>query len=949
MNSNDRNLTNGHFGQPRTAMRWGFVFALACALLLASMASSAGSGVPTASAASVEIVSVTLNGGTQPGFDSDGDGISTGGEKGTPATVRPLGDIEVFIVENNGTWKATEWAFDNGVGTTDFGCESLPESVIVSDPNPRETNLTIQAPDGPSGSYDLTIIIHPNANCQGTNVATLTLGSAFSVSNSAPLAATVPDQTGRDEEQGISVDASTSDVDGDALTYSATGLPAGLSIDTNTGLITGTLDSNASQGGPASDGVYTVEVTADDGNGGAASYQFTWTVSIDTTPPMITPTVTGTLGNNGWHVSNVEVSWTVTDSDTAIISTSGCETGYITTDTAGTTITCAAVSFGGTASESVTIQRDSTAPTIIGNAPPDPNVNGWNNTDVTVSYYASDSLSGIDAAASDLGDDVLTSEGSGQSASGAAVDLAGNSASVTVGGINIDKTAPTTTGSASPDPNVNGWNNTDVIVSYYASDSLSGIDAAASDLGDDVLTSEGSGQSASGAAVDLAGNSASVTVGGINIDKTAPTTTGSASPDPNVNGWNNTDVTVSYYASDSLSGIDAAASDLGDDVLTSEGSGQSASGAAVDLAGNFALVTVGGINIDKTAPTTTGSASPDPNVNGWNNTDVIVSYYASDSLSGIDAAASDLGDDVLTSEGSGQSASGAAVDLAGNFALVTVGGINIDKTAPAVTPAPDQMAEATEAFGANVSYPAATATDEVGVENGPSCTPFSGSMFPLGTTTVTCTATDAAGNLGSARSTVTVRDTTAPVVTVPADITAEPTSASGAAVVFATTANDIVSGRLTTTCAPASGSIIPIGVTTGVSCSSMDSAGNANSATFTITVLTSEEVIERLIAEVDGLVLDTLTQGQANSLTAKLAGALNHLNKGSERGARAKLNDFINQVNNYISSGKLTPGQGQSLIDSATNARNAISEQSIHSNRVRVRTPAEGDPSLSRS
>src|SRR5690606_349902 len=69
-----------------------------------------------------------------------------------------------------------------------------------------------------------------------------------------------------------------SDVDAsDVLTYTATGLPDGLAISAD-GKITGTPTSSASQGGPGSDGVYTVTVTADDGNGGTGAHTFTWTI-----------------------------------------------------------------------------------------------------------------------------------------------------------------------------------------------------------------------------------------------------------------------------------------------------------------------------------------------------------------------------------------------------------------------------------------------------------------------------------------------------------------------------------------------------------------------------------------------------------------------------------------------------------------------------------------------
>ena len=88
---------------------------------------------------------------------------------------------------------------------------------------------------------------------------------------------------------------------------------------------------------------------------------------------------------------------------------------------------------------------------------------------MTVSYVASDvGGSGIDLSASDFGNDVLTMDGAGQSATGIAVDMAGNSASAIVNNINIDGTPPTISGSASPAPDRNGWNNTNVM-SYLAS------------------------------------------------------------------------------------------------------------------------------------------------------------------------------------------------------------------------------------------------------------------------------------------------------------------------------------------------------------------------------------------------------------------------------------------------------------------------------------------------
>ena len=65
-----------------------------------------------------------------------------------------------------------------------------------------------------------------------------------------------------------------------------------------------------------------------------------------------------------------------------------------------------------------------------------------------------------------------------------------------------------------------------------------------------------------------------------------------------------------------------------------------------------------------------------------------------------------------------------------------------------------------------------TASDNVGVTSGPTCTPQAG-LFPVGTTTVTCIAMDAVGNVGTASFsvTVTLEETPGPIITVPSDQT----------------------------------------------------------------------------------------------------------------------------------------------------------------------------------
>lgn len=190
----------------------------------------------------------------------------------------------------------------------------------------------------------------------------------------------------------------------------------------------------------------------------------------DTTPPSVTPSVTGTVGSNGWFTSNVGVTWTIVDAESSTTST-GCDAQTVTADTAGMTFTCTATSEGGSTTEQVTVKRDATAPTLVGSRLPLANANGWNNTNVAVSFSCGDALSGV---ASCVGNSTQAAEGSGQSVQGVATDLAGNTASTYVTGINIDKTTPAV---ALTSP-VNGASlalNQALAAAYSCSDALSGV------------------------------------------------------------------------------------------------------------------------------------------------------------------------------------------------------------------------------------------------------------------------------------------------------------------------------------------------------------------------------------------------------------------------------------------------------------------------------------------
>jgi aryl-phospho-beta-D-glucosidase BglC (GH1 family) len=157
-----------------------------------------------------------------------------------------------------------------------------------------------------------------------------------------------------------------------------------------------------------------------------------------------------------------------------------------------------------------------------------------------------------------------------------------------------------------------------------------------------------------------------------------------------------------------------------------------------------------------------------------------------------------------------------------------------DTVPPVVSVPSDITLEATGPSGAVATFTTSALDDVSGVMPTVN-TPASGSMFPLGASGVTATATDAAGNTGSAGFTVTVFDTTPPSITVPENLTVAASSANGAYVSFSTSASDLVDGSPAITNTPPSGALFPVGTTT-VTTSASDATGNNSSRNFTVTV-----------------------------------------------------------------------------------------------------------------
>jgi hypothetical protein len=602
----------------------------------------------------------------------------------------------------------------------------------------------------------------------------------------------------------------------------------------------------------------------------------------DSTPPTITAAVSPAPNAAGWNNTNVTVSFTCADAGSGVATCPGPVT--VTSETAGQVVTGTATDRAGNhANASVTVKLDKTPPTISANSAPPPNADGWNNTDVTVSFACSDGLSGVGAGCP--GSVTVSSEGVGQVVSRSVSDAAGNSASASVT-LKIDKTAPAITASIHPPPNGAGWNNTEVTVSFNCTGGLVNCPAPVA------LSAEGAGQVVSGTATDPAGNAATASVT-VNIDKTPPVVHAAPNPAPNALGWHNGDVAVDFLCDDSLSGVALCPPQH---VVGSEGAGQVVTDAAADVAGNTASASLT-LNIDRTPPTLSASPVPPPNAAGWNNSDVTVSFGASDALSGVDEVSPPA---LISDEGTERAAFGSATDRAGNMATLTYT-TNLDKTPPTVAITAPEQGLVRRVPNVTVSGTADDASGIVAVRvNGIDA--GAGSPWSLdvplqseGPQPVTAEAEDVAGNLGTASVGVVLGIPPAIHITSPADLTA----VGAMPITVAGTVDDpqatirvgiegvpaVVSGSSFT----ASGVSLREGGNV-VTATATDTLGNASSDSITVvldttaprvlidapqagSVTTDESVV--VTGRINDVVMGTVNSGQAqvsvNGVTAQVA------------------------------------------------------------------------------
>jgi hypothetical protein len=227
-------------------------------------------------------------------------------------------------------------------------------------------------------------------------------------------------------------------------------------------------------------------------------------------PPNTKPSVAvqGVTDGASYEIGNVpDATCAVTDAEDGNSTKAPTVTGTLSHGLGSQTATCDYTDQGGLAADTASVSYrvvDTGNPTISHSlSPSSPNANGWYKADVTVKFTCDDSGSGVQSCEADT----RLGEGADQSVTGTATDWAGNSATDTVSGINIDLTAPTV-----------GFKGGPASTYYYGSDPAAPTCEASDALSDVASCEITGGGTAIGAhsyiatATDNAGNTSTATL-----------------------------------------------------------------------------------------------------------------------------------------------------------------------------------------------------------------------------------------------------------------------------------------------------------------------------------------------------------------------------------------------------------------------------------------------------
>jgi large repetitive protein len=467
----------------------------------------------------------------------------------------------------------------------------------------------------------------------------------------------------------------------------------------------------------------------------------------DPTPPVVTPVITGTLGLNGWYTTNVTVNWTVTDPESIILSTTGCNAVTFTTSTTGTTLTCSAESDGGTTTVLKTFKVDKTAPATTATPSRAADSNGWYNHELSVDFEGSDTTSGLESCSPDA--TYAGPDTSATTVTGTCRDRAGNTAPANLP-LKYDETAPQSSPVARP-PDRNGWHNHAVTVTFQGTDGTSGVATCTQTT---YAGPDDPSVALTGTCVDQAGNESPSALYTTKYDETPPQATATASP-PDFNGWHNRALTVSYAGSDSMSGLDFC--DPPESYAGPDSATASVSGTCRDLAGNASVRSVV-VKYDATPPQVTGSPARAANAAGWYRAPLAVTFAGTDPVSGVASCVQPP--DYSAPDSAAASVSGRCTDHAGNTRNASFG-FKYDAAPPHAIATPSRQPNGNGWFNAalTVAFSGSDAVSGIG-----SCDPARTYSTPdASSASLSGACVDQAGNQSAPAAYAFKYDATAPV------------------------------------------------------------------------------------------------------------------------------------------------------------------------------------------
>ena len=712
------------------------------------------------------------------------------------------------------TWSATDSAGNTGTATQTVTItdNEIPVVVAPADITTEATGTTTSVELGTAVAIDIVDgLLTPTPDNTGPYPPGSTTVTWSATDNAGNTGTAVQIITITDETPFVTAPAN--------ITTEATGTTTSVELGTATATDTvdGTLTPTPDNAGPYPPGLTTVTWSATDsaGNTGTAIQTITITdneTPVVTAPANITTEATGTstsveLGS-ATATDTVDGALTPTPDNVGPYPPGSTTVTWSATDSAGNT---------GTATQTVTI-TDGETPFVI--APANITTEATGIT-TAVELGAAAAIDTVDGVLTPTPDQTGPYPVGSTTVTWSATDSAGNTGTATQTVTVTDSKTPVVTAPANITAEATGTTTSVELASATASDI---VDGALTPTPDNAGPYPAGSTIVTWSATDNAGNTGTATQTVTITDGETPVVTAPANITTEATG---TTTSVELGTATAFDTVDGALTPTPDNAGPYPPGSTTVTWSATDNLGNTGSATQTVTITDGETPVVIAPANITTEATGTTTSVELGRATATDTVDGV---LTPTPDNAGPYPPGSTTVTWSATDSAGNTGIATQTVTITDSTTPVVT-APANIT--TEATGTTTSVALGTATATDIVDGVLTPTPDQPGPYPPGLTTVTWSATDSAGNTGSATQTITITENRAPVVTAPADISTQATGAVTSVFTGNATAFDTVDGTLTAT--PDRPGPYPVG-TTIVTWSATDNNGNTGSATQTITV-----------------------------------------------------------------------------------------------------------------